>query len=295
MKHNDKTIHVFCPAKINLGLKVGRKREDGFHEIESIFQTVNLYDEIKIKIQNNSYDTLEIESQWNLPTDQNNLIIKGLNLYRTYSGKNVHYHISLLKRIPIGSGLAGGSSDAVGAILAASILNKKFLSKDELFHLLAQVGSDCPFFYDGGLQYVTGRGDRLIKIPIKIHEVFLIWVPGVQSDTKSAYQALKRDLTYPSQKHILLDYFLNSSPWWSFEVYNDFEEIISPKIKNWKLVKEFFDSNKSVWTSMSGSGSALVAAFKDFKTAEQVFSIFFDKQHCFLVEPVQYGLTLNLI
>lgn len=287
-------LQVLCPAKINLGLKVGKKRSDGYHEIETIFQSVDLYDELTVSISFGEVDQLTVSGPIPLTITKDNLIFRALNLFRSLTGIHQYYTVELIKRIPIGAGLGGGSSDAAGALIAANFLINKPLNSLECLKALSQIGSDCAFFYHGGLQYATGRGEILTNVPKLLTEVFIIWCPpDFSSNTKDAYDLLNRDLTYPLQDFILVHYFLRKEPWWNFPVINDFEQVISPKIQNWNVVKDYFVGADAKWISMSGSGSAMIACFETYDSALTAFQNAPFQKQCFLVKPVQGGIVLH--
>ncbi|MCX7835355.1 MAG: 4-(cytidine 5'-diphospho)-2-C-methyl-D-erythritol kinase [bacterium] len=296
MKHNERinSIHLLCPAKINLGLKVGSRRTDGYHEIRTIFQSVNFYDELKVIQTENQHDELTIVGNQNLPSNEDNLVLKAVHLFRNITKSTKTYSIELNKRIPVGAGLGGGSSDAAGAFIAVNLLNESPLNDIECLNALLKLGSDCPFFYHGGLQYAKGRGEILFKIPRKLSEYFILWCPpNVPISTKYAYEVLKRDLTYSLQDFIFLNQFLNSASWWSRELKNDFEDVISPQIKNWNEVKEFFYSFQAKWISMTGSGSTMVVCFENYSDAKNAYEHSFVKDECIIVQPVQYGVQIK--
>ncbi len=149
-------------AKINLTLKVLRKRLDGYHEIETIMQTLALHDEL---IFENSNNGVSLSVEGNAPAGRDNLIYKAAELLRGYSGCNQGAKITLIKRIPMAAGLAGGSGDAAAALLGLNKLWGLNLQLPELMHLGEKIGSDVPFCLLGGTVLAKGRGEKLTPLP----------------------------------------------------------------------------------------------------------------------------------
>lgn len=182
-------IKVKTPAKINLTLEIVRKREDGFHEIKSIMQMINLYDYLTFNIEKS--DKFEINLSGNnpkIPYNEKNIVYKAIKLYAEKANIEPHkFDVNLEKNIPSEAGLAGGSTNAAGTFL---VLNKYFnnkLSVNELHELCAQLGSDLNVCLMGGCALATGRGEHVERLPFKEYPVSLI-KPELGISAKEGYQ-----------------------------------------------------------------------------------------------------------
>ena len=184
-----KFIAFKCAAKINLSLDVTGKRPDGYHTLESIFQSVGVYDDIEISFEEGDSLTFECNLP-NLPTDERNLAVKAVYTFLKYSGKQAKIDISLEKRIPSGAGMGGGSADAAGVIWALDGLFGTHYSMETLCEIGLQVGADVPFILMGGTAYVRGIGE--IIQPLKpLPEIPVIIIKGKESiSTPLAYRAI---------------------------------------------------------------------------------------------------------
>ena len=184
-----KQIKVQCPAKINLTLKVLGKREDGFHNIESVMQTLNLFDFLTISVEKNASSEIVLSgNSLDIPYDEKNLVYKAVDLYMRETGMN-NYKVSVYieKNIPISAGLAGGSTDGAGALYGLNRLFDDFLTREQLHKLCAKLGSDLNFCLEGGKQKTLGRGEILEKLPFEEFDVSLIKPINLGISAKEAY------------------------------------------------------------------------------------------------------------
>jgi len=250
----------FPNAKINLGLDVLDKRSDGYHNISSIFYPVKgLYDVLEI-IPNDSAEDRHFFSGLSIPGDQrNNLILKALELIRR-DANIPPMDIYLHKVIPMGAGLGGGSGD--GSFML-KMLNDLFLlkmSKEDLKSLALQLGSDCPFFIENKPILAEGRGEVMIPVPIKLDGYFLaLAFSSVHISTSDAYQNVSRKSE--SAIGALIDAKPNFEIW-KKEMTNSFEPYALSKYPKLQKVKKYFSNQGAVYTSMTGSGSAIYGIFK---------------------------------
>ena len=182
------TLAVRCPAKINLGLRVLRRREDGFHEIVTLFQAIDLWDELSAVDDDALSLTVEGEPA---PSDDTNLVVRAARLLGTGRGARLR----LVKRIPVGAGLGGGSSDAAGALVLLSRLWGLSLDGRALAALGAELGSDVSFFLAGGTAIGTGRGERIEPLPPIGQRPVLLGHPPFALATAAVYAALGAALT----------------------------------------------------------------------------------------------------
>ena len=256
------SVRVRAPAKINLHLEVLRKRQDGFHDLSSLFQTMDLHDDIVIsslKIQ----DTTEIFGDFDCPPDKTT-IWKAVSLFRRATGMEQGISISVTKRIPAGAGLGGGSSDAAAVLLALDAIFGHPLDHASLSLLASAIGSDVPFFLSGGAALVSGRGEYIEPIHPRDDFGIVLIYPGFPVSTAWAYSLWDRMLgltrSEPTLSSIDLVRIYDKDPiLWSFS--NSFLRVVQmehPPIAN--LIQLLRESGAR-FASMSGSGSSLFGIF----------------------------------
>jgi 4-diphosphocytidyl-2-C-methyl-D-erythritol kinase len=156
-------VHVRAPAKINLTLRVGPARPDGFHPLATVYQAVSLYEEVTATLAEPGVFEVEVtgEGRNTVPTDRSNLALEAAELLATEAGEQVGVSLMIKKSIPVAAGLAGGSADAAAALLACSVLWDLDLHSSELMPLAARLGSDVPFALIGGTAVGSGRGETV--------------------------------------------------------------------------------------------------------------------------------------
>jgi 4-diphosphocytidyl-2-C-methyl-D-erythritol kinase len=158
------SVTVRAPAKLNLHLAVGPLREDGFHDLVTVFHAVGLYDELTARRADALSLVVQGETVERVPTDASNLAVRAVHLLAAHAGVAPHVSLLLHKGIPVAGGCAGGSADAAAALVACDVLWGLGLDKDELAELGAQLGSDVPFSLHGGTALGTGRGEQLTPV-----------------------------------------------------------------------------------------------------------------------------------
>ncbi len=253
-------LTIKTPAKINIGLYITEKRNDGYHNLETFFYPIRLYDEIQFEEADRfSFDT-NISS---LKTDPTNLIIKAKQAIEKQSGKLFNIKIFLKKNIPIGAGLGGGSSDAAAVL---SSLNKLFhlnLSEDVLRNLALQLGSDVPFFLNPVPSFASSRGEVLSPVDFKIDKPILIVNPGIHLSTKWAFGQIK-----PAKPDFDLRN-IASRNWSSIKekIKNDFEEPVFAEHIEIKKIKDLMYNYGAELAMMTGSGSTVFGIFEDMESA----------------------------
>jgi 4-diphosphocytidyl-2-C-methyl-D-erythritol kinase len=257
-------------CKINLGLRIAGKRDDGYHNIETIFYPVNLCDMLEIlKAENNSFQTSGLQIDGNV---EDNICVKALNLLSQkhhIPGVKVHLH----KTIPTGAGLGGGSSDGAYTL---KILNKMFslnLSYETLKHYAGILGSDCSFFLKNKAVYAYEKGDKFEDIEIKLKNHYIIIVkPDIHVNTKKAYSDMgfkNYELRLNNSKSIKETIKLPINEWRNTLV-NDFEEVIFKQHPTLLTIKENLYKMGAAYASMTGSGAAIYGIFKK-DTDETIF------------------------
>lgn len=182
------TIKVQCPAKINLNLKILNKREDGFHNIDSIMQTISLYDYLTISAKKSDRTEIKLSGTSDeIPYNEKNLVYKAAVLFLEQAGFCADIEIFIEKNIPVAAGLAGGSTDAAGTLFGLNEVFARPLSRKELHGLCAALGSDLNLCLEGGRQKTSGRGEILEQLPFEEFSVSLIKPENLGISAKEAY------------------------------------------------------------------------------------------------------------
>ena len=236
------------PAKINLSLKIIRKRSDGFHDIDSDFQFLNWGDKVEISSSNKlSVSTTKIQI-----SQEENLVTQALKKIESFCNAELNFSVKIEKNIPLGSGLGGGSSNAATAMLAANSIAKLNLSLDDLIDLGKSIGSDIPFFLKGLSGRVSGIGE-IIEPKEFPENLVMILFPKCSISTKKAYNA------------VTLEEILNKKEKLKG---NFFEEWV---LFNYPQVREAFDflsENKEV--KISGTGSSIFTKINSFEEGKEI-------------------------
>ncbi len=266
-------VRECAPAKINLHLKVMPKRSDGYHPIESIFQTVPLYDDILVKCSGESLGCVVNCDAMQLPDD--NTLTKTYNLFSQLTGISVGVQVELTKRIPSGAGLGGGSSDAAYFLRA---LNKMFdypLNRSQMEEIATSVGSDVLFFLSDGAAIVTGRGEVVNPILPRNDLCFVIVYPDVHCSTVESYRLVdeymmlgKADVG-PTLQELEEVYRKPVSEW---DFMNTFTKSVATKFP---IISEVMNDLKVLgadFVQMSGSGSTVFGVFSDFNLGENAYT-----------------------
>lgn len=253
-------MEVRSYAKINWSLRVIGKRDDGFHDLETIFQTVSLHDTLTFR----ESERLEITcSDPSIPTDERNLVARAA---RALGVERVAIHIE--KRIPAGGGLGGGSSNAATTLVT---LAKMFRIDTPLESLALELGSDVPFFLMGGTAYATGRGEVLRQLPDVGAMPLLLVLPELHVSTAEAFASLTR-FSRPA----------GMRPFDFRDFVNDFEEPVFARHPELRDYKQRLRDAGAVWAGMSGSGSTVAGAFRSERERDAAIARFAGLR----VEPV---------
>ncbi|KAK9156577.1 hypothetical protein Scep_003151 [Stephania cephalantha] len=185
-------LNLFSPCKINVFLRITNRREDGFHDLASLFHVISLGDKIKFSLSPTKTKDRLSTNLPGVPVDERNLIIKALNLYRKKTGTDNFFWIHLDKRVPTGAGLGGGSSNAATALWAANQFSGCLASEKDLQEWSGEIGSDIPFFFSHGAAYCTGRGEIVKDLPppIPLEMPMVLIKPKQACPTGDVYKAL---------------------------------------------------------------------------------------------------------
>ncbi|MEO8960497.1 MAG: 4-(cytidine 5'-diphospho)-2-C-methyl-D-erythritol kinase [Ginsengibacter sp.] len=262
---------TFPNCKINLGLNVVRKREDGFHDIETAFLPVPFYD--VLEIVSSSEETTEIiTTGLTIITDDENICLKAFRLLKNDFPSLPEIKIHLHKSIPIGAGLGGGSSDAASMLL---LLNKKFnlqIERKKLLSYSLQLGSDCPFFIINKPCYARGRGEILQQINLSLSDYKMVLInPGIHINTSELFQLIKIN----TQTKPINEIIQQPVSAWKGELVNDFEKIVFLRYPVIKKIKENLYKHKALYAAMTGTGSTVFGIFN--KTDE--INLFLEEEY----------------
>jgi 4-diphosphocytidyl-2-C-methyl-D-erythritol kinase len=281
-------IKVFSPAKINCFLYVTGKRDDGYHELASLMTYLELYDEIEIEETKNNKIEVVCDHPF-VPQDETNIAFKAASLFHKNLGlvklqqKN-GVLIKIKKKIPVGAGLGGGSSNAASVLLALNSLHGNIFSKFQLMQIAAQLGADVPFFIFGSPAIARGIGEKLEKCGTLIPYYTLICYPGVSASTAKVFKNIDIKLT-PKHKFDIDTRLNNWLNIWNKALnvdaaeylHNDLENTackLYPDILHTKREMEFVLSEK---VCMTGSGSSLFVFFADYVKAKKAYSLLSDR------------------
>ena len=264
-----------------MGLQIMGKRPDGFHNINTIFQEINFHDSIKLEKKDFGCD-FSSNVDW-LKNDDSNLCVKA---WKQFSHKYEigGVSINLDKRIPLGSGLGGGSSNAAAVIKGLCRLYKIKPSYEELVSISKNLGADVSFFIKGGLQGAKGIGDILTQLPGFIDGLYLLVIPKIKINTEWAYNNCKKILDNPKEELNFVNFLKRKEiPFKFFE--NDFESIVVPAYPEIGKIKSRLESLGSQFASLSGSGSTVYGIFDDESGAKSAESYFSSSYTTFITKP----------
>jgi 4-diphosphocytidyl-2-C-methyl-D-erythritol kinase len=244
----------FPACKINLGLNILFKRPDGYHEIETAMLEIPVNDCLEIiPADTDQFEVngLEIPGTGNLILDAVELLRRDFELE--------NFYIRLEKNIPMGGGLGGGSSDAAKTLVLINEIASLKLSDKQLEDYAAKLGSDCPFFVNGGLQLCTGRGEILKPLKITLPKMWLVLVNiGIHVPTATAYAEVQ-----PQSNQIpITDILQMDSQAWKEYLKNDFETSVFSKHPELQTIKDAFYRQGAFYSAMSGSGSTMFGLFE---------------------------------
>jgi len=247
-------MQVSAPAKINLSLKILRRRSDGFHEIETLIAPISLCDEIKIEKQARGND-FQCDDP-SVPKGDQNLVVRAAKAFFDQTKQKGGVAIELKKKIPHGAGLGGGSSDAAATLLALNQIFKMKLSREELAKLGSTIGSDVPFFIFGSAAMCEGRGEMVTSARLKERLSILLLKPAFGVSTSWAYTRWKESRAIPSVAYAAQEFagqtFVNDLERPVFEKF-----VFLAQLKMWLLKQPEIGA-----ALMSGSGSTIFAVMR---------------------------------
>ena len=265
---------TFSPAKINLFLKVDKKRSDGFHNIESRFQLINLFDEITIKKTDNKNISLKSNIR-NKSFLNKNIILDACFKLQEAVGEDLGCEITVIKNIPMGAGLGGGSSNAASTLVSLNNLFKLNLSHIKLSQLGAELGADIPFFINGKNANVSGFGEILSPCDSINSKILLIY-PNINVSTKEMFGELQAQRKLQVDKKI-------------YAKHNDFQDIFN---KKFPVISDFFSQSEEEFNlefTITGTGSSHFCFYKNELEISEFVKKIPNNWRFFNVEPLQYS------
>lgn len=265
-------ISLKALAKINLGLDVVRRRDDGYHEVRMIMQTINLFDRLEIK--KIKEPVIKIHTNlFFLPVNENNLVYKAAKLLIDEFGIQEGVSVGLTKKIPVAAGMAGGSTDAAAMLFGMNRLFGLGLSKKQLMERSVKIGADVPYCIMRGTALAEGIGDKLSPLPAMVKCPVLIAKPQISVSTKFVYQNLKLDdkTVHPDIDRLIEDIRNKDLKAVSDHMGNVLESVTIPNYPVISQIKEQMMDSGAVGSMMSGSGPTVFGLFDDSRTAQLAF------------------------
>lgn len=268
-------LEVITRAKVNLSLDVVRRRPDGYHEIETIFQSIDIADRMRIELTNDGAVAITCDTP-GIPTDETNLCHRAIVAMRPIAGRSLGARITLEKGVPVGAGLGGGSGNAAGVILAVSRALRLGAPMGSLERVAASLGSDVPFMLHGGTMIGRGRGDLLTPLQPLKRGFFVVVKPEVSIPTAWVYSNLNFRLTRhrPRLNLRAVSAVLARFPKASLPFRNALEDVVFPAYPSVARLWEELVSERPCFASMTGSGSAVFAIFDREARAAEVAARF---------------------
>ncbi len=257
------SVVIGTPAKVNLFLEVLGKRDDGYHDINSLFQAVSLFDRITFtRVKDGSGISIDLTNDAHVPIDESNLIARAFRLMRDRFGLTDGLQVQLEKNIPIAAGLAGGSADAAATILAVCGLWDLGLDFGQMAELGLEIGSDLPFFFTRGQAMVGGRGEKITETDFPTDYWIILATPDLHISTAESYAALRIDLTktkipFSFQRCKSLRRFIDALE----PIGNDFEKVHLRSYPVLERIKDGLLGIGAQLTRMSGSGPTVFGLF----------------------------------
>lgn len=273
-----RSISLKARAKINLGLDVLRKREDGYHEVKMVMQTINIYDKIYMKI----IEKPEIKIVTNLsflPTNESNLVYKAIQMLRDEFNIEKGVFANVYKYIPVAAGMAGGSTDAAAAMIGMNRLFKLGLSREELMERAVKIGADVPYCIMGGTALAEGIGEKLSQLkPLKRCSI-LVAKPDISVSTKFVYTNLKLDenTVHPDMDGVLEAIDSSDVETMAKKMSNLLESVTSVKYPQIEEIKKSMIELGAINSIMSGSGPTVFGIFGNRKEAKKAYKTIKEK------------------
>ena len=275
---------LICPSysKVNIGLKVLSQRDDGYHNIYTIFQELNFGDSIDIEKREHGFKIIA-NVDW-IPTNKSNICYKAYTEIKKEFSEVKGIHIKIDKKIPIGSGLGGGSANAAALLKGIKNIYKLEVTESKLEEIGSEVGADVPFFIKGKTQLGEGIGDKLTQLPKAIIGTYLLVIPKISIRTEWAYSVIKNRLNNQN-KNAKFSSFINED-YSSLQIFeNDFEQIVIPAYPEIGAIKSKLLNLGARFASLSGSGSTVYGVYDDEASAKEAELLFHTSHQTILANP----------
>lgn len=275
---------LICPSysKVNIGLKVLSQRDDGYHNIYTIFQELNFGDSIDIEKRDHGFKIIA-NVDW-IPTNKSNICYKAYTEIKKEFSEVKGIHIKIDKKIPIGSGLGGGSANAAALLKGIKNIYKLEVTESKLEEIGGEVGADVPFFIRGKTQLGEGIGDKLTQLPKAIMGTYLLVIPKISIRTEWAYSVIKNRLNNQN-KNAKFSSFINED-YSSLQIFeNDFEQIVIPAYPEIGAIKSKLLNLGARFASLSGSGSTVYGVYDDEASAKEAELLFHTSHQTILANP----------
>jgi len=275
---------LICPSysKVNIGLKVLSQRDDGYHNIYTIFQELNFGDSIDIEKRDCGFKIIA-NVDW-IPTNKSNICYKAYTEIKKEFSEVKGIHIKIDKKIPIGSGLGGGSANAAALLKGIKNIYKLEVTESKLEEIGSEVGADVPFFIRGKTQLGEGIGDKLTQLPKAIIGTYLLVIPKISIRTEWAYSVIKNRLNNQN-KNAKFSSFSNED-YSSLQIFeNDFEQIVIPAYPEIGAIKSKLLNLGARFASLSGSGSTVYGVYDDEASAKEAELLFHTSHQTILANP----------
>jgi 4-diphosphocytidyl-2-C-methyl-D-erythritol kinase len=285
------SVRLKAFAKVNMRLEILGRRADGYHELRTIFQTISLHDTIELEAARGNKVELVVEGDSTLANEptKGNLVHRAIEAARKELGWKRGVHATLTKRIPVGRGLGGGSSDAAAALIGMMRLAKKKIPAERVIEIGSSLGADVPFFLYGGRALGVGRGDEIYPLPDGPHHTLLVISPaGIAVATKDAYAWLAAALTRRAKPPTIWSF---CALCWSAQdvgLLNDFEAAVFPRHSRLRTIKRDLLHRGAAEAMLAGSGSAVFALFRSPAMARRAAQGF-PQDQVFICDTVSRG------
>ncbi len=290
MRSTDEKVVLKAYGKVNLGLDVARRRDDGYHEVRMIMQTVGLFDRLELKKTSGDSVTLSANLRF-LPVNEQNLVCQAIAAVKKKYSIKSGVEAYLEKRIPIAAGMAGGSSDCAAALRGMNRLFELGLKEEELCEIGAGLGADVPYCVIGGTALAEGIGEKLTKLPPVPDCHILIAKPGVSVSTKTVYENLDVPglLSHPDITGMISAIENQDLKGITGRMENVLETVTIPRYPVIHEIKEFLLKQGAESALMSGSGPTVFGIFASEEKAQRALSnlrSFEDVKQAYVVAPV---------
>ncbi len=274
------SIELAAYAKINLGLDVVRRLENGYHEVKMVMQTIGLHDTLRLEKTKEGIALFVDSSE--APADENNLAYKAARLLKEHCGVTEGISIHLQKRIPVAAGMAGGSTDAAAVLKGMNRLFSLGLSEEELCGIGVRLGADVPYCIMGGTALAEGIGEKLTVLPDAPDSVVLVAKPPVSVSTKYVYEKLRLS---EIEKHPDIDGMVRAVRKGSLagivsRMENVLESVTEKEYSVITGIKHFMEENGAKKALMSGSGPTVFGIYEDRADAEKAAEKLLVRESC---------------